>query len=92
MSQMISVFNDQEWQCLAGKLSLTPRQLDISRCLFKGFSDKKISSELGISISTVRTHLSRLFEKTNTQDRVSFILFLTENYISDCRAIGCPQK
>jgi DNA-binding NarL/FixJ family response regulator len=39
-----------------------------------GRSDKQIAREMGISISTVRTHVSRLFRKFDLSDRMELML------------------
>ncbi|HHH76644.1 MAG TPA: LuxR family transcriptional regulator [Phycisphaerae bacterium] len=92
MGQTTAVFADYEWHDIACRIPLSSRQLEISRCLFKGYSDKQIAMELGISTSTVRTHLSRLFAKAGIQDRVGYILFLTHHFIRECRQRGCPRR
>ena len=50
---------------------LTNRESEISNCLARGLSTKEISSELGISPSTVKAHLSRIFVKLNVRNRAS---------------------
>ncbi|KKM06583.1 hypothetical protein LCGC14_1742550 [marine sediment metagenome] len=92
MDQSMPMFTDREWDGLAGSIPLSARQFDISRCLFRGLGDKQIAQELGISMSTVRTHMSRLFDKAGTQDRVGYILFLTNHFLDECRKQGCPHR
>ncbi len=48
---------------------LTPRELAVLKLLVAGHSNKEIVSELGISISTVKHHLEKIFEKLSVQDR-----------------------
>jgi DNA-binding CsgD family transcriptional regulator len=42
---------------------LSPRELQILRLLDRGLTNKELSSELGVSENTVKTHLSNLYEK-----------------------------
>ena len=58
------------------QLDLPRRQGQIVRCLLRGKSDKEISATLGISVPTVRTHMSRLFRKFGVSDRVELILLM----------------
>ncbi|WGW13903.1 LuxR C-terminal-related transcriptional regulator [Saxibacter everestensis] len=49
--------------------SLTPRQSQIAELVAQGHGDKQICSLLGISLPTLRTHLTNAFEKTGTRNR-----------------------
>ena len=68
--------SNQEWIQLTQSLELSPRQVDIVKQLLRGESDKQISRELKISVSTVRTHLGRLFQKFGINDRVELVLYI----------------
>ena len=68
--------SSQEWLALTESLELSPRQADIIRHLLRGESDKQIAHELKISVATVRTHLRRLFQKFDINDRVELILYI----------------
>jgi len=48
---------------------LSPREQEILGLLAKGYLYKEIVDELGISLSTVRTHLKRIYEKLHVQTR-----------------------
>jgi len=48
---------------------LTNRELDILKQLAKGYMYKEIADHLGISMSTVRTHISAVYEKLHVQSR-----------------------
>lgn len=71
-----SFLSDQEWAQVRQALGLSPRQAEIVGHLLLGESDKQIAKELRISIPTVRTHLGRLFQKFDLNDRVELILHI----------------
>jgi len=48
---------------------LTARELEILKQLAKGYLYKEIAEHLGISLSTVRTHVSAVYEKLHVQSR-----------------------
>lgn len=50
--------------------SLTPRQLQVLRLLVAGLSNKGIARELGINPSTVKFHLSFIFQILGVSNRV----------------------
>ena len=54
-------------------LGLTERECEILTRLASGQSNKELARELGISPNTVKTHVSRVYEKLDVQRRVSAI-------------------
>lgn len=49
--------------------ALSPRELEVARCVCRGLSDKEIARELGIGLPSVRTYLRRLFDKLGVHRR-----------------------
>jgi len=68
------LFTEQEWARLQEHLHLPLRQAEIVRHIVSGKSDKQIARAMGISITTVRTHVSRLFRKFDLNDRMELML------------------
>lgn len=56
---------------------LTSRERDVAMAVSKGMSNKQIATDLGISERTVKTHLTRVFEKLNIKDRVALAIMLS---------------
>lgn len=54
--------------------TLTPRQLDVLRCLARGLQDKEIAVELGISPTTVRKHVGDLCSAFKVERRLGVVL------------------
>jgi two-component system, NarL family, response regulator len=48
---------------------LTPRESDILQMIAKGWTNKRIGDELGISENTVRNHVNHILEKLEVVDR-----------------------
>jgi len=57
---------------------LTPRELDIVRLVGKGLGNKRIAHELGVSVTTVRTHLNRVYDKLGPGSRVELALYAAQ--------------
>jgi DNA-binding NarL/FixJ family response regulator len=74
VAEHISLLSEQEWRQLKEYLRLPPRQAEIARHIMCGESDKQIARAMGISITTVRTHVSRLFRKLDLNDRTELVL------------------
>jgi DNA-binding CsgD family transcriptional regulator/HD-like signal output (HDOD) protein len=57
---------------------MSSREVDVLRWLAKGMVYKQIASELGLSTSTVRTHLHNVYGKLGAMDRAQAVLIATE--------------
>ena len=57
---------------------MSGREIDVLRGLAKGMVYKQIAAELGLSTSTVRTHLHNVYGKLGALDRAQAVLIATE--------------
>jgi putative nucleotidyltransferase with HDIG domain len=57
---------------------MSAREIDVLRRLAKGMVYKQIAAELGLSTSTVRTHLHNVYGKLGAMDRAQAVLMATE--------------
>ncbi|RBQ25937.1 MULTISPECIES: response regulator transcription factor [Arcobacteraceae] len=61
-------------------IDLTKAEHQIALLLKDGYSNFEISTDLNISINTVKTHIKNIYLKLNVNDRISFInLFNNKN-------------
>lgn len=51
--------------------------------LVKGFSNNEISSQLSISLATVKFHLTSIFSKLGAKNRVEAATIALENHLVD---------
>ena len=51
------------------ELSLSKRELEVLKSMTKGYSDKEIATELGISDFTSRTHIRNIYRKMGVSSR-----------------------
>jgi len=58
----------------AAQLGLTPRQLEVLRLVVQGRSNKLIQRELGLSESTVKTHLEQIFRRLEVGSRTQAVV------------------
>ena len=54
--------------------SLSAREQDVAILVCKGLPDAEVAERLGISITTVRSYLQRVFFKTHVRNRKQLIL------------------
>jgi putative nucleotidyltransferase with HDIG domain len=57
---------------------MSAREVEVLRRLAKGMVYKQIASELGLSTSTIRTHLHNVYGKLGAMDRAQAVLIATE--------------
>jgi len=53
---------------------LSERELTVAQLIAKGLTNKQIAIEMNITERTVKAHLTSVFKKTNTKDRLSLAL------------------
>ena len=61
---------------LAQRYRLTPREAEIAVCLGAGSTLPEAAAALGIGLTTARTHLMRLFDKTGTRSQLALALLV----------------
>jgi len=61
---------------------LTPREVDVLRCVAQGYSNKQIATRLSVSPTTVRTHVSSLLRKLQLENRTQLALYAQQNDIT----------
>jgi DNA-binding NarL/FixJ family response regulator len=76
----------EEWIALVADSQLPPQQARVVELILRGFKDKEIASEMGISFPTVRTYLARIFARFDVSDRSGVILRLFDLHNRRCRA------
>ncbi|MEV0335274.1 response regulator transcription factor [Nocardia sp. NPDC050717] len=54
---------------------LTPRELDVLRLVGAGYGNQEIAERLHLGVSTVKSHIASLLEKTGTDNRVRLAVY-----------------
>lgn len=58
---------------------LSPRELEVSKLVAKGLSNKEIADNLNITERTVKAHISSIFTKLEIKDRVTLGIIIKES-------------
>jgi DNA-binding NarL/FixJ family response regulator len=67
--------------------AITDREREILELLRRGLANKEIAAQLGITVKTVKAHLSSLFQKIGVMDRTQAALW-AERFASERPTIG----
>ena len=66
----------EEWADVRETLGLARQQGRVVRLIMAGRRDKQIAAEMGIGVTTVRTHLRHLYWRLGVADRVELVLLV----------------
>ena len=70
--------SEKDNSALYKKYGISGRQVEIISLLEKGLERKEISGSLNISMSTVNTHIERLYKKFNVSNRIELLNVIKE--------------
>lgn len=72
---------------------LTPREVEVWRLMATGLDNTEISRALDISLSTVKNHITSIFDKLAVRDRAQAVIAAYESGLVTARAAaGDPQS
>ena len=66
--------NTQAVEDLIYDLGITNREIQILKLLAQGLNNTEISKTLGITETTVKTHMAKIFAKLDVRDRVQALV------------------
>jgi len=68
---------------IANKLAFTERELNLVKLISQGFSNKDIAQKLFLSVKTVESNKSKLFEKVNVKNSLELMAFAIKNKLTE---------
>jgi DNA-binding CsgD family transcriptional regulator len=78
LSHPVDIFAEGEVPADARRrYGISERELDVIALVSRGLSNKEIADKLGVSYTTVRTHLYNVFKKTGAASRVELLRILS---------------
>jgi len=87
-------FCQPAWEGISRQLDLTERECEVLQCLIRDRSDSETATILGLSRSTIRTHLERVHKKLGVHSRTALIVRLFHTHRDWLRGVKplleCP--
>ena len=71
--KLVEIFQHRNATATPQHAQLTPREYEVLQLLSQGLLYKEIADKLGISFSTVRQHLYKVYEKLHVQNKIEAI-------------------
>ena len=65
-----NITNLQQYKAEKERKKLTPRELEVLRCIVDGLSNQEIAEKLFVSVHTSKAHVCNIFKKLVVEDRV----------------------
>ena len=62
----------------AAAYGLTPREVEVTRCLLEGMTADDVARELVISPATAKTHIHRVYEKVGVHSQVELLVVVSK--------------
>ena len=82
-SGMVPRFLDkQAFALLCARLRLSRREAQIVDCMFSDDKEPAVARRLDMSPHTLRTHVTRLYQKLKVTDRMELVIRLYESFLS----------
>lgn len=73
-SKVLDRFAELSRRAQAPTDALSEREIEVLRLMAKGDANKEIAAQLHITDSTVKTHISNIFQKLNAKDRTEAVM------------------
>jgi len=74
LSLLMFIYSSKKTKKTANVNNLSKQEIIIKNCILQGKSNKEIASELFISLSTVKTHITNIYNKLNVSNRGQLLL------------------
>ena len=79
------MWNEQNLYFFLRHLGFSHRETDIIRAMLDSKTDEETAREYNIAKSTVNSHNSNIYSKSNTKSKVELITYLYKKGLDNCR-------
>ncbi len=76
------MFTPEQWGKIHNILNVTNREMDVVRLIVAHESEKEVARDLGIKLSTVHSHILRIYQKLGINCRSELIARVYDAHIS----------
>lgn len=81
VGELISLYKQRSSEPkMVKKIKISPREIQVLRCISIGFSNHDVAEKLHLSENTVKSHLFNIFRKLNVKNRTQAVSWFTTHY------------
>ena len=73
------VLDEKQWLYVQRRYHISPRELQVIKCVCQGLTNGDIAAKLNVKRGTVKTHLRSIFNKTRVRNKITMLLRCMEN-------------
>ncbi len=73
------VLDEKQWLYVQRRYHISPRELQVIKCVCQGLTNGDIAKKLNVKPGTVKTHLRSIFNKTRVRNKITMLLRCMEN-------------
>ena len=73
------VLDEKQWRYVQRRYHISPRELQVIKCVCQGLTNGDIAAKLKVKPGTVKTHLRSIFNKTRVRNKITMLLRCMEN-------------
>jgi DNA-binding CsgD family transcriptional regulator len=73
------VLDEKQWLYVQRRYHISPRELQVIKCVCQGLTNGDIAKKLKVKQGTVKTHLRSIFGKTRVRNKITMLLRCMEN-------------
>ncbi|HIJ53546.1 MAG TPA: helix-turn-helix transcriptional regulator [Planctomycetes bacterium] len=73
------VLDEKQWRYVQRRYHISPRELQVIKCVCQGLTNGDIAAKLKVKPGTVKTHLRSIFGKTRVRNKITMLLRCMEN-------------
>jgi DNA-binding NarL/FixJ family response regulator len=70
----LGVLSGPEWKHVTSRFEFSPQQVRVVELIMESKADKQIAREMRVGVPTVRTYLTRIFQRTGATDRIGVVM------------------
>jgi ATP/maltotriose-dependent transcriptional regulator MalT len=74
----VTLLDEERWAYIQNRFHMSPRELQVTKLVCRGFSNGDIAGELKIKDGTAKTHLRNIYRRIRVKNKISMLLTVIE--------------
>lgn len=90
----VNLLDDKQWLYVQRCCQLSPRELQVAKCICRGFGNEEVAREMQITSGTVKTHLRNIYRRIRVTNKIGMLLTFVEQVaaLNDKKSACCEMS